>query len=213
MDTKFYTDKNSNPFLWFACYNNGTLLEEKSNNKITSFSDIPKDDIKQFGFYGMGMKLWLDLTDGYFYTQSDKNPDIISSYNIYLRRKNEKNIIKFIPLFNKDDFNLIQLKHLSTDISPKNGNSKSITDQFIFGFTSHPKDNDIPFTVSIKCIIDIGDTNPGIYNSITIGFDTTYERNYALEAVTNTGSIVTIKTIDCSKEKIHKGLIQLTSRK
>lgn len=213
MEDKFYTDEHSNPFLWFAKYDNGIDVEEVSSNKITSFADIPKEGIHCFGFYGMGMRLWVDLLDGYFYAQSKDKPELISGYNIVLVRKENDTNTKFIPLFNKDDYTLIQLKHLSTDISPINGKSKSLTDQYIFGFTSHPRDYNIPFTASVKCIIDIGKENPGIYNDITVGFDTTYNRQYTMEASTTSGSVVIVKTLDCSKEKLHKGLIQLTSRK
>lgn len=214
MDEKFYTKEGCNPFLWFAEYQDGTTIEEVSmNDMVTSFTDLPKKDIHYFGFYGMGTRLWVDSTDGYFFTKSDKNPDDVSSYTYYLKRKSKKDITNLIPLFNGEDYTLMQLKHMSTDISPKTGKSCSITDQYLFGYTSHPKDQNIPFTVSVKCIIDISRENPGIYNEISIGFDTTYDRKYTLEAVTDTGSVVVVKSIDCSKERLHKGLIQLTSRK
>jgi len=52
-------------FMWYAEYNDGTKdTEFKSDMSETTFDDIKKDQLKQFGLLGNGGRIYFDTKDG-----------------------------------------------------------------------------------------------------------------------------------------------------
>lgn len=205
---EFFTGLKDRSFVWFAEYSDNMVIKEYDQNGFVSFNDINSDGLVKFGFYGMGIRIWLNTENGRICVE-EYNEDKISFYSLCLKSLDENNVTRFINLFTPDDFKLIQLKHYVADFDTNTNTKQSKTDQYIFGYTSHPKYANIPMTVSCKCIIDIGN-EPGIYNDIAIRFGEATEQKFILEAIDETGKVLTVSSIECDDNSLlHKSRLQL----
>lgn len=69
------------PFIWFAKYNDDSILTEfDDEQKENNFNDIDKENLKEFGLLGKGVKIYYSTEDGIIKMKDTKGHiDIIES--------------------------------------------------------------------------------------------------------------------------------------
>lgn len=206
-EEKYFVERElERKFLWFAEYNDGKTVEEYSDDEFKLFSELDQTNLLKFGFFGMGIRIWLNLNDGRFYntTIDDKTE---YWYDFCFRKVAYRdNKITFLSTFDKYNYKLIQLKHFVSDFGSNGELSASGTDQYIFGYKS--KVNNIE--TECRCILDLSMIKLNMYHDYKFVFSDNTKDAYDLIANYYPTSSRLLKTFDTIHETVFKGRISFS---
>lgn len=154
----YYTNSNIHLFAWYAFYKNNNLIKEYNRFTNIRFDDIPKDGIKDFGLYGLGIRLNTDLEFGNLSIDCNNTTIFNLTYNIsnssiLTSKNNQFHIFNAIPF---------ELKRYTCDydsIIRSSNTTKPKTDQYMVGYTGTVLlDKTYPINIRNYYVIDITNT-------------------------------------------------------
>lgn len=128
---------------WYACYMDGTTLEEfNSDGTSIPFRDIEKDKLKEFGLYGGGVQMMFDTRDGVMRWFTNR----FSLYFVPYLINEKKEMDCIVPRTDQLYQDIIHYKHFvtylgqfgPTEDDPNNKfkalNTPPVTDEFYMGY-------------------------------------------------------------------------------
>jgi hypothetical protein len=123
------------PFIWFAKYNDDSLFTEfEEDKKENEFSKIDKENLKEFGILGKGVKFYYSAKDGIIWLKDVKGNG--NYFEFYLKDENE-NIIKLSDRNDDKKYNdIVQYKgfHQDFELKSKNALHGLVIDSYHIGY-------------------------------------------------------------------------------
>lgn len=175
---KLYSPVPDQPFIWYAkMYGTGyTIYEFDDTKKEFKFDKLNTSDVDEFGFLGMGGKIYFKTRNGIFHLDDDR------PVNVYLENDNGKIKITDNPVI--DYHNIIERKRVAYDFSPTmetqqvHGGIAAYELGHKYKFTV----NDITFNYSLIYSISM---IPGSFNyaSLRISSDKSWDGDLHLECM------------------------------
>jgi len=132
-------------FMWFAKYNDGSIVYELEDDKENDFYSIDKDKLKEFGLVSKDSKISFDIDNGIFTVLGDTLDFSIDDIKISGRDEKYNHIIQYKEL------------HRDFDINTKKSISENVIDAFHIGYEKNIKiDRYKSIIISVVCRVEVG---------------------------------------------------------
>lgn len=153
---KLWSPERTQAFIWYAINEDGSkIFEYDLNNNSNRFDDLDKTKVKEFGFIGLGGKLFLNVENGVITLDGDRE------LNLSLFDRDKGDTIQITKNKDIDYHNFFEMKQLSCNFTFNSETNEishgtdSYISAFIFGYSGSISYDNYKFKFKYNYTLDM----------------------------------------------------------